>query len=81
MCPETTCKADNPVQVLIDPHVAEQIGHPELANAIRCQGCGTVWRVEGEGQRILGRFTGQDMVSGVWRLADSDRKQADDPEP
>lgn len=70
LCPEAACKADDPVQVLIDPHLAEAAGLPELGNAVRCLGCETVWRVEGGVKRILGRFAGKDMAASGWRPAD-----------
>jgi hypothetical protein len=65
MCPGAGCKRDNPVQLLIDPHVAQQIGHPDLGNAVRCNGCGTLGFIEEGNERIVSRLTGQDLVSAI----------------
>lgn len=62
MCPAAYCREENPVQALIDAKLAGGIGHPELANAIRCTNCGTVWRNEQGRKLVLGRFRGP--VSG-----------------
>ena len=56
MCPSRECRADNPVQVLIDGSDAERIGHPELAGAIQCTECGTVWLRGDDAKTIVGRF-------------------------
>lgn len=69
MCPAVHCRDENPVQTLIDPDLAGEMGHPELGNAIRCTKCGTVWRNEQGRKLILGRFRGPVRGSGSWTPA------------
>lgn len=58
MCPAVYCKADDPVQALVDQSQADGLGHPELAGGIHCTDCGSVWFDECEQKRIVGRFAG-----------------------
>lgn len=65
ICPASYCKADDPVQILIDQSHAEKAGQPHLVGAIRCTHCGTVWRAEDDGsKKILGRFAGPILGKG-----------------
>lgn len=72
MCPARYCKADNPVQALIDVQKAETLGHAELAGAVHCTECGTAWLKTGEHKRILGRFAGPINALGWMPISGSE---------